>query len=82
MSAADDLLNALTDNTGILEVTNLNPKTGIIITPKKADDSKETYANITELGIDIKTLKVYKNYDSGTHELSDDYSFTPVFDEF
>lgn len=82
MSAADDLLNALTDNTGILEVTNLNPKTGIIITSKKTDGSKETYANITELGIDIKTLKVYKNYDSGTHELSNDYSFTPVFDEF
>ena len=82
MSAANDLLNALTDNTGILEVTNLNPKTGIIITSKKADGSKETYANITELGIDIKTLKVYKNYDSGTHELSGAYSFTPVFDEF
>ena len=82
MSAADDLLNALTNNTGILEVTNLNPKTGIIITSKKADGSKETYANITELGIDIKTLKVYKNYNSGTHELSDNYLFTPVFDEF
>lgn len=82
MSAADDLLNALTDNTGILEVTNLNPKTGIIITSKKTDGSEETYANITELGIDIKTLKVYKNYNSGTHELSDAYSFTPIFDEF
>ena len=73
---ANDLLNALTNNTGIIEVTADNPKMGIIM------GENPNYIKISELGVDYSTLHIYKTYNTSTHVLTDEYQGSPVYDEF
>lgn len=86
MAAQDDLLNALTDNTGVLDITNDNPKTALIITNINYDANNPTdypnYIKITELGIDYNTLKIYKKYNTASHKLSFKVEGKPQYDEF
>lgn len=75
-SQANDFLNALTDNTSTIEVTEDNPKMGMII------GENPSYIKITELGVEYETLRIFKTYNTSTHVLTDEYQGTPIYDEF
>lgn len=60
ISAANDLLNALTNNTGILQVTDSRPDTCAAI---ESSDNKY-YINVRQKGIIATSIKIYKTYDS------------------
>lgn len=81
ISSSNDLLNELTDNTGILEVTNKNPRTAVLL--KQKDDEKYYYINLTDKGIIPETIKIYKTYDFTNLGLTNPVEYGKVvYDEF
>ena len=57
ITANNKLLNSLTGGTGILEITNKNPDTAVLLKEQNAD---YYYIKLTKTGIDASTVKIYK----------------------
>lgn len=62
LTAADDLINNLTNNTGVIEVTNENPDTAVLL-QRNGDASDIYYIKITKPGVDPNSIKIYKAID-------------------
>lgn len=62
LTAADDLINNLTNNTGVIEVTNENPDTAVLL-QRNGDASDVYYIKITKPGVDPNSIKIYKAID-------------------
>jgi len=72
-------LNQITNNTGELEVTVNNPAIGIVI--DTTGEGTSNYVKISEKGVQINSLHVYSSFDTGARVLSDECSFTPIYDD-
>ena len=85
ISAADDLLRAVTNNTGVVEITDARP--AIAYTIAEGTSSVPTYIVIRQEGVIVDaSLKLYQTYNAAGQEgqkLSNQISsYTCEFDEF
>lgn len=75
ISATDDLKNSLTNSTGLLHRTAQNPMSLVVL--------DGNYVNIREKGVLIDTLRLYEEFNSTSHELSNPIeTFTCEKDEY
>ena len=83
ISNANDLLNALTDNTGVIEITSSNPRTAVLIQSSKTDGENSYYIRVSDQGVLPETVKIYRTYNFTTGLLSNEITTgTPEYDEF
>lgn len=88
ISNSKDLLNALTDNTGIIHITDTAPKSAVLLQGASViinDTSVPTYyVKMPDDGVQYGTLHIYKKY-TGTKtsgRLENEVTGTPVYDEY
>lgn len=79
ISANNDLLNAITNNTGVVHVTAARPDTCVIIS-----NNNNSYITLRQKGIIPTTIHIYENFTPGaTNALSNEInSYTLNYDEF
>lgn len=66
ITAADNLLNNLTNNTGILHITEANPKTAVLLEDKREEASTNSrYIKISEHGIISETVRIFRKINFG-----------------
>lgn len=80
ISANNDLLNAITNNTGVVHVTAARPDTCVII----SNNNNNSYITLRQKGIIPTTIHIYENFTPGaTNALSNEInSYTLNYDEF
>lgn len=80
ISANNDLLNAITNNTGVVHVTATRPDTCAII----RNNNNNSYITLRQKGIVPTTIHIYENFAPGAiNELSNEIiSYTLNYDEF
>ena len=89
INSGNKLLTNLTNGTNILEITNKNPDTVVLLPESNISDGTNTgyyYVKITRLGVDLSTLKIYKKIslvdDSYNLDEEDEIKTgIPVYDE-
>ena len=81
INSSDDLLNNITNQTGIISVTAANPQSAILL--QSNNNSEEYYINITEQGVFPETVQIYSSYNFASKTLSDEIdSGVPLYDEY
>lgn len=66
LSASGELVDLITNETGIISKTNTNPETSIIL----EDRHENRYITFSTKGIIVETIKIYTDYNYATQTLS------------
>ena len=83
ISASNDLLNQLTDNTGTITIDSNAPRTAVLIPSSKTDANGTYYINLSDAGVLPETVKIYREYNFTNRQLSNKITTgTPELDEF
>lgn len=78
---ANQLYNRITNNTGVIHITNTNPKSYFLI--KDLDDDSGYYVNLEIEGIIPESIHLYYNYNTSSRTFSDEITtYTRTKDEF
>lgn len=84
LAQSADLLNSITEGSGIIQITAANPKSGVLISITDAINMYSLSLPTNTKGIDFNTLHIYKNYSVSNKVLSDEINIeniTPILDD-